>query len=76
MNDVNILMKLAIQLIVWIPPCVLTAIVGAKKNRGLFGFILATIGVSLWFLWPLLGGVFGWLTFIMICSFKKNENGK
>lgn len=45
----------------WLLPWIVATVVGVKKNRGVFGFLL--------------GMLFGWLGMIIVCCFKKNENG-
>lgn len=60
----------------WILPCVLTVIFGIKKNRGALGGILCAISFLSGLLWGILGLVLGWLSLIIICSFKKNDAKK
>lgn len=45
----------------WLLPWIIATVVGVKKNRGVFGFLL--------------GMLFGWLGMIIVCCFKKNEKG-
>lgn len=44
----------------WLLPCILSTIIGVKKGRGVFGFVL--------------GFLFAWLGFIVICCFKKRKD--
>jgi len=46
-------------LILWVAPCVISTIVGIRKGRGLFGFLL--------------GLLFGWLGMAVICFFRSRK---
>lgn len=73
LQDAAIMSVVLFYLIGWILPCILSAVVGAKKKRGALGGILCGIGVVCGLLWPVLGCVVGWFCFAVICCFKKRE---
>ena len=68
--------KICVFGIVWILPCILTAVIGAKKKRNGLGCVLALIAFISGLLWVFLGAVLGWIGVIVVSCFNKNDGSQ